>query len=51
MCSGEGSRRDGLGQSIGHDVLEYRIARHGPTVQLAPLFARDGSGMALTARW
>jgi hypothetical protein len=37
--------------AIGRDVMEYRIARHGPTVQLAPLFARDASGMALTARW
>jgi len=37
--------------AMGHDVMEYRIARHGPTVHLAPLFARDASGMALTARW
>jgi hypothetical protein len=36
---------------IGHDVPEYRIARRGPTLQLAPLFARDANGMALTARW
>jgi hypothetical protein len=36
---------------IGHDVPEYRVARRGPTLQLAPLFARDANGMALTARW
>jgi hypothetical protein len=36
---------------MGHDVMEYRIARRGPTVQVAPLFARDAGGMALTARW
>jgi hypothetical protein len=36
---------------VGHDVMEYRYARSGPSLQLAPLFARNASGMALTARW
>ncbi|HXU00987.1 MAG TPA: hypothetical protein VN903_08345 [Polyangia bacterium] len=36
---------------IGHDVMEYRIAQPVPTVQLTPMFTRDASGMALTARW
>jgi hypothetical protein len=36
---------------VGHDVTEYRLVRGGPTLQLTPLFARDASGMALTARW
>ena len=36
---------------MGHDVMEYRYARGGPTLRLAPLLARDASGMALTARW
>jgi len=36
---------------IGHDVMEYRIARGGPTLTLSPLIARDSSTMALTARW
>jgi len=36
---------------MGHDVMEYRMARGGPTFRLAPLLARDASGMALTARW
>jgi hypothetical protein len=35
----------------GHDVMEYRIARGGPTFQLAPLVARQASGLGLTARW
>jgi hypothetical protein len=36
---------------IGHDVMEYRMARGGPTLRLTPLLARETSGMALTARW
>ena len=36
---------------VGHDVMEYRVARRGPTLTLAPLVARDASTMALTARW
>jgi len=36
---------------VGHDVMEYRMARGGPTLRLALLFARDSGGMALTARW
>lgn len=36
---------------IGHDVTEYRYAKGGATLQLTPLFARNTSGMALTARW
>ena len=35
----------------GHDVMEYRVAGGGPTLQLTPLLARDTSGWALTARW
>lgn len=35
----------------GHDVMEYRIARGGPTLQLSPLLARDTQGLGLTARW
>lgn len=35
----------------GHDVMEYRIAKNGPTLTLAPLFAREATGMGLTARW
>ena len=35
----------------GHDVMEYRIARGGPTLQLSPLLARDTHGLGLTARW
>jgi hypothetical protein len=36
---------------IGHDVMEYRVARGGPTLQLAPLIARNASGLGVTARW
>ena len=36
---------------VGHDVMEYRIARGGPTLQLSPLLARDTQGLGLTARW
>jgi hypothetical protein len=35
----------------GHDVMEYRIARGGPTLQLSPLLARGTQGLGLTARW
>jgi hypothetical protein len=35
----------------GHDVMEYRYAKNGPTLQLGPLVARDANGLALTARW
>ena len=36
---------------MGHDVMEYRVAQHGPTLHLTPLLARAASGMALTASW
>lgn len=35
----------------GHDVMEYRVARGGPTLQLAPLIARNASGLGVAARW
>jgi hypothetical protein len=35
----------------GHDVMEYRMARGGPTLQLSPLLARQATGLGLTARW
>jgi hypothetical protein len=35
----------------GHDVMEYKIARGGPTLKLSPLLARDTHGLGLTARW
>jgi hypothetical protein len=35
----------------GHDVMEYRYAKNGPTLQLGPMVARDANGLALTARW
>jgi hypothetical protein len=35
----------------GRDVMEYRYAQRAPTLQLAPLFARDAHGLSLTARW
>jgi hypothetical protein len=36
---------------VGHDVMEYRVAKNGPTLTLAPLFARETTGLGLTARW
>jgi hypothetical protein len=36
---------------MGHDVMEYRVAQRGPTLNLMPLLAREAGGMALTARW
>jgi hypothetical protein len=36
---------------IGHDVQEYRVAQRGPSLSLAPMFARGSGGMGLTARW
>jgi len=36
---------------VGHDVMEYRVAKNGPTLTLAPLVAREARGLGLTARW
>jgi len=36
---------------VGHDVQEYRYAKNGPSFHLAPMVARNTSGMALTATW
>jgi len=36
---------------VGHDVMEYQVAKGGPTLHLTPMLARDTGGMALTARW
>jgi hypothetical protein len=36
---------------VGHDVMEYRYAKNGPTLQLGPMIARDANGLGLMARW
>jgi len=36
---------------VGHDVMEYRVAKNGPTLTLSPLLARESTGLGLTARW
>jgi hypothetical protein len=39
---------------VGHDVPAkpaVRTAQRGPTLDLAPMLARDAGGMTLTARW
>jgi hypothetical protein len=36
---------------VGHDVMEYRVAKNGPALHLGPLLARDANGLTLTARW
>jgi hypothetical protein len=35
----------------GHDVASYRVAQNGPTLELAPMVSRQGSGLGVLARW
>jgi hypothetical protein len=36
---------------VGHDVMEYQVAKNGPTLRLMPMLARNSGGMGLTAQW